>query len=1075
MVKGTLEARTSSARRGCKASVAEDKSRILDGKKKPVSLQGSKDTDERIFTKLKNIFQGPSPGDEEDAYTDRSLNYTLHDPFYSFPNKLYDGSNTMQASTTLPSFEMGAGSGNSSIDAMGNMTYGDSLISFDQLAHALAADSVSFTDKEKSAANPETPLTHLALMDTAVVNDVLTPIGSAAVDGGCEFADRLGKLLERCMSDDGLARDELVTLCATEFNLTDSVLSPAVVTALLRFCLLKGQLYLAGQLLQIAWERGVKLPVGEQCEVILALCSDEAIGLVRSLLTKLPLPSTNSDEVMSLFVKGVINSIQDTKHDHLSSFVSILDDSNPNALDIRHASYLIEKFFDEVLEHGSSINNFENIALNLCRLEAFSKVNTECKVRTCAMLCLFPPDKTLEETIRLILSAENVQIAFLDHVSKYSPLDFVAVTTRLVSAHALGGLAFLCSLYLVNRICPTGASVLKICLAAQQSLTSVIPEKLRHPGFGDFEFLSCVGVNSLVKCLGPGLPMSLLSICASVSGAGKDMFSSLVDSCLLVEDHNAAEAVVKYMNEYYGHVPPALLSTTLTSHLIHGNFKRVLDYISKNNASGSSKERAHHSIYAPIAEFGLRVAISVCQFSVAGEFLQYCHADEKISSELSTLLQQLPSMIDTRNQVDEFVTLCESLNLDESTFAAILDCCLRLKNTKRLLRLVNRFRKMGLQPQLQTCGVIIKSLGCCGRIAECKEIWHELTVQRGHDPNEVTYGIMLDALVNNNQMEEAMKLFEGMKQKGNVKPNTIMYTTLIKGFSQNRQLGKAMSIYKEMVNEGVTRNTVTYNSIIDACARVGDMKSAAALLEEMMENKVEPDLITFSTIIKGYCVQSNMDQSFQLLSIMYQRGIKPDGILYNSLLEGCVKSGRLWLCEKLWEQMQLHGIAPSNFTLTILIKMYGRSGQLDKVFDLVARLPVEYGFSINAHVYTCLMSACIANGRYSTAIDVYKCMKDGGIKPDARTYETLLLAASKGNMFAEAADILRDIYNASGSGKGGSDSQGDNSMLRKIPSRIVENLFSKVQTAKVDAAVLSAYRVLSKRLQSLGMNIHFSS
>eukprot|EP00972_Heterocapsa_arctica_P009043 1332218-Heterocapsa_arctica.AAC.1 len=67
--------------------------------------------------------------------------------------------------------------------------------------------------------------------------------------------------------------------------------------------------------------------------------------------------------------------------------------------------------------------------------------------------------------------------------------------------------------------------------------------------------------------------------------------------------------------------------------------------------------------------------------------------------------------------------------------------------------------------------------------------------------------------------------------------------------------------------------------------------------------------------------------------------------------------------------MEVAGIAPSNFTLSILTKLYGRCGDLEAAFKVVGSYPERYGFKVNAQVYTCLMSACIANGELSRALD----------------------------------------------------------------------------------------------------------
>ncbi|PFH31151.1 pentatricopeptide repeat domain-containing protein [Besnoitia besnoiti] len=339
-------------------------------------------------------------------------------------------------------------------------------------------------------------------------------------------------------------------------------------------------------------------------------------------------------------------------------------------------------------------------------------------------------------------------------------------------------------------------------------------------------------------------------------------------------------------------------------------------------------------------------------------------------------------------------------------------------------------------------GVLLRHLGRTGKVKACWTVWSKLKNTKGRasstlrlrferillasaqkwrseetpasllfvlaglQPNAVAYGCMYDALVSNGRVVEALELFEEMKREGQIQPNTIMYSTIIKGFAQAKQLDRALKMYAEMQENGVAINTVTFNSIVDACARVGAMDKAAMLLEDMLSQGIKPDLITFSTIIKGYCVHGEMNKALHLLTAMRERQIKPDGVLYNSLLDGCVKTGRVSLCEYLWEEMQREDIAPSNFTLTILIKMHGRLYQLQKAFDLVKELPRKYGFSINAHVYTCLMAACIVNREYTLALEVYDCMERDGVRGDPKTLSTIVGGCVKGRMIREAVRIV---------------------------------------------------------------------
>merc|ERR1719472_777657 len=131
-----------------------------------------------------------------------------------------------------------------------------------------------------------------------------------------------------------------------------------------------------------------------------------------------------------------------------------------------------------------------------------------------------------------------------------------------------------------------------------------------------------------------------------------------------------------------------------------------------------------------------------------------------------------------------------------------------------------------------------------------------------------------------------------------------------------------------MKQRGIGCNTITFNTILDVCAHGGAMDKVPQLLEDMKASRprVEPDVITYSTIVKGYCMSGDVDKAFQVLKEMKRDGKHaPDEILYNSLLDGCAKQHRLEDALNLLDDMQDTGVVPSNFTLSILVKLLGRS------------------------------------------------------------------------------------------------------------------------------------------------------
>merc|ERR1719377_510141 len=126
------------------------------------------------------------------------------------------------------------------------------------------------------------------------------------------------------------------------------------------------------------------------------------------------------------------------------------------------------------------------------------------------------------------------------------------------------------------------------------------------------------------------------------------------------------------------------------------------------------------------------------------------------------------------------------------------------------------------------------------------------------------------------------------------------------------------------------------------------MERVQNLLEDMKKANVEPDIITYSTLVKGYCLSGDVDRAFQVLKEMKRDGkFSPDEILYNSLLDGCAKQHRVDEALKLLDDMRQSGVAPSNFTLSILVKLMGRSRRLNQAFSLIDELSAAHGVRPN--------------------------------------------------------------------------------------------------------------------------------
>eukprot|EP00746_Dinoflagellata_sp_MGD_P157463 gnl/MRDRNA2_/MRDRNA2_86210_c1_seq8.p1 gnl/MRDRNA2_/MRDRNA2_86210_c1~~gnl/MRDRNA2_/MRDRNA2_86210_c1_seq8.p1 ORF type:complete len:1095 (+),score=264.11 gnl/MRDRNA2_/MRDRNA2_86210_c1_seq8:201-3287(+) len=357
--------------------------------------------------------------------------------------------------------------------------------------------------------------------------------------------------------------------------------------------------------------------------------------------------------------------------------------------------------------------------------------------------------------------------------------------------------------------------------------------------------------------------------------------------------------------------------------------------------------------------------------------------------------------------------------MDEVLFSSVIEACIRTRRLDLLSEMMRKYANQGglLALTAPTYGSMIKAYGQAHDVERLWELWDEMT-QRGVVPTAITLGCMVDALVKNESVERAWQLVHKLLEDEQLSSlvNTVIYSTVLKGFAMAKQVSKVFEVYAEMRSRDVQCNTISYNTMLDACARCSSMDRVSQILEDMKTCAVQPDIITYSTIVKGYCQAGDVDRAFQVLEEM-KRDAKfaPDEILYNSLLDGCAKQHRVDEALRLLEDMTASGTSPSNYTLSILVKLMGRSRRLNQAFSLIEDLCTTHGFRPNIQVYTCLIQACIHNRQVDRALQLHDTMiEEAGCQPDEKLYTVLGRGCLQGGFLAKAAKVVRAAYQLPG-------------------------------------------------------------
>merc|ERR1719191_2130810 len=487
-------------------------------------------------------------------------------------------------------------------------------------------------------------------------------------------------------------------------------------------------------------------------------------------------------------------------------------------------------------------------------------------------------------------------------------------------------------------------------------------------------------------------------------------YNALLDSCVQCGKVNVALQHFKEMKDL-GLVDVVSYNTLLKAYLKQGQIAKARKLLTE---MAESNIEANQVTYNEMLNALVTVKDRKEMWALVREMNSIGMRPNAVTC--SIILKSLTAHSATED-VRQAMALIDNMHeeMDEVLFASVVEACVRVGQLDLLSSKLQQYASFGGLAGLTapTYGSMIKAYGRARDIERVRELWNEMR-RRNVTPTSITLGCMVDALVNNSLPDEAFNLVREIRDESQHADilNTVIYSTLLKGFAQARQPGRVQDVFEEMKELGIACNTVSYNTMLDANARTGKMDRADELFREMQASGVTPDVITYSTLVKGYCQAGDIDQGFQVLKDMAAAGVhEPDEILYNSLLDGCAKQHRVDDALKLVEDMHKNNVRPSNFTLSILVKLLGRSRRLNQAFSMVEETCKRFDLQANIHVYTCLLYACFQNRQMPRALQLHDSMiTEAGVEPDERTYAVLARGCLGAGSIEKAAHVVRAAY-----------------------------------------------------------------
>ncbi|KAJ8634622.1 hypothetical protein MRB53_008889 [Persea americana] len=250
-------------------------------------------------------------------------------------------------------------------------------------------------------------------------------------------------------------------------------------------------------------------------------------------------------------------------------------------------------------------------------------------------------------------------------------------------------------------------------------------------------------------------------------------------------------------------------------------------------------------------------------------------------------------------------------------------------------------------------------------------------------------------------------------QNHSPKPNPDLrkLTSRIVDLTRRRQLHQIFREIELSRRRHGKLNTIVMNAVMEACVHCKDVDSAMRIFQEMSEpDGCGVDSITFATLLKGLGEAQRIDEAFQILESVEQGTAvgnpKLSPSLIHGLLNALLEAGDLRRANGLLARCRsaFHGSSPSILMYNLLMKGYANTGiPLDAVAvrDEISRI----GLKPDRRTYNTLIHACVKSGKMDSAMQLVAEMKEEAyycheFSPDAVTYTTLLMG------FGNSKDLL---------------------------------------------------------------------
>ncbi|GLT69484.1 hypothetical protein SLA2020_416320 [Shorea laevis] len=348
---------------------------------------------------------------------------------------------------------------------------------------------------------------------------------------------------------------------------------------------------------------------------------------------------------------------------------------------------------------------------------------------------------------------------------------------------------------------------------------------------------------------------------------------------------------------------------------------------------------------------------------------------------------------------------------------------------------LSMMHRVGLKLDVFTLPCVLKSCSCLGSLTMGEQI-HCYALKSGLESSCFTVSALMDMYSNFNVLNEARNLFNQYTRHGASICNSLaLWNSMLSGYVVNKDNIAAIHMLSEIYFSGTCFDCCTFSNAVKLCinvlnfrlgcqvhglivtygygldmivgsilidlyAKLGSIRDALRIFHRLPAK----DIIAWSGLI-GKCAKVGFySLGFVLFRDMVNLGLQVDQFVISSILKICSSLASLGSGKQVHAFCVKSGYESEEFTVTSLIDMYSKCGDIDPALVLFYFTPKRDIVS-----WTGMIVGCGQNGRAELAVEFFHEMKRTGLKPNEVTLLSVLSACRHTGLVEQAWIIFKSM------------------------------------------------------------------